>query len=60
MTFLKVTAESEGVTITEIVRRALSVVIVFDEQIKKGRNHIGFASDPSKMDAELLGILTPI
>jgi hypothetical protein len=51
-------AESEDTTKAEIVRRALSVVKAFEEQRLHGRTHMGFASDPTKLDAEMLGILS--
>lgn len=51
-------ANSEDTTRTEIVRRALSVLKAFDEQKSHGRNHIGFTKDPTKLDAEILGILS--
>ena len=56
--FLEALAEEEGVTKTEIFRRALSVLKAYKQQIKIGRKHIGFTSDPSKLEAELVGILT--
>lgn len=51
-------SESEQTTKTEIVRRGLSVMKAFRSQMKVGRNHIGFASDPTSLDAELIGILS--
>jgi len=51
-------ADNEETTKAEIVRRALSVLKAFDEQIEHGRTHIGFASDPTKLDAEMVGILS--
>jgi len=50
-------AEKEGVVHGEILRRALSILIAYDRQIAKGRNHLGFVSDPGNLDAELVGIL---
>lgn len=52
-------AEKEHVTRTEIVRRGLSVMKAFEEQIKAGRVHLGFTAEPQDLDAEMLGILTP-
>jgi len=51
-------AEHEDTTKTEIVRRALSVMKAYKEQAAVGRNHIGFTADPTKLDAELVGILS--
>lgn len=50
-------AEREGVTRTEIFRRALSVMKAATEQAAIGRKHIGFTSDPSRLEAEIVGIL---
>jgi Ribbon-helix-helix protein, copG family len=50
-------AEAEDTTKTEIVRRALSVLKAYKEQASAGRTHIGFTSDPTKLDAELVGVL---
>lgn len=55
--FLEELAGEEGATKTEIVRRALSVLKAYKAQKQKGRSHIGFTEDPSKLDAELVGIL---
>ena len=55
--FLDGLADREDTTRTEIVRRALSVMKAFQEQRAVGNTHIGFTSDPSKLDAELVGIL---
>ena len=54
---LEAIAASEGTTKGEIMRQAFSVVKMFREQAKKGRTHIGFVADASKLDMELLGIL---
>ena len=50
-------ASEEGTTKTEIVRRALSILKAYKEQKDRGRVHIGFASDPTSLDAEIVGIL---
>lgn len=52
-------SKEEGTTKTEIVRRGLSVMKAFRRQISAGRTHIGFTSDASKLDAEMIGILEP-
>jgi hypothetical protein len=51
-------AELEDTTKTEIVRRALSVMKAYRDQASVGRNHLGFTADPTKLDAELVGILS--
>jgi hypothetical protein len=51
-------AESEDTTKTEIVRRALSVMKAYRDQASVGRNHLGFTADATKLDAELVGILS--
>lgn len=50
-------AEQEGCTNGEVIRRGLSVLKAFKQQIAIGRTHIGFVSDPSKLDVELVGLL---
>jgi hypothetical protein len=50
-------AREEATTKTEIVRRALSVLKAYRAQKEKGRPHIGFTTDPTKLDAEIIGIL---
>jgi len=50
-------ADREGVLPSEILRRALSILIAYDRQIAKGRTHLGFTSDPGHLDAEIVGIL---
>ena len=51
-------AEKEDTTKTEIVRRALSVMKAYKDQVAAGRTHLGFTADPTKLDAELVGILS--
>lgn len=55
--FIEQLALDEDTTKTEIIRRALSVMKAYKRQKKLGRTHIGFASAPDKLDAELVGIL---
>lgn len=52
-------ADAEETTKAEIVRRALSVMRAYKDQMGRGRTHIGFVQDADKLDAELLGILSP-
>lgn len=56
--FIDDLAEIEGCTRTEIIRRALSVMKAFKQQRTIGRNHLGFVSDPAKLDAEIIGVLS--
>jgi len=51
-------AAKEDTTKTEIVRRALSVMKAYKDQVAAGRTHLGFTADPTKLDAELVGILS--
>lgn len=51
-------ADKEETTKTEIVRRALSIMKAYRDQASVGRTHIGFTADPTKLDAELIGILS--
>jgi hypothetical protein len=51
-------AEAEETSKTEIVRRALSVMKAYRQQASVGRRHLGFTADPTKLDAELVGILS--
>jgi hypothetical protein len=51
-------SDEEQTTKTEIVRRGLSIMKAFRAQMRAGRNHIGFTSDPAKLEAEIVGILT--
>ena len=52
-------ADEEVVTRTEIVRRALAVLMAYRGQMDAGRTHIGFTDEPGKLDSELVGVLTP-
>ena len=54
---LEALARSEGVTKSEMLRRGLSVIKAFKEQAKRGRTHLGFVEDSTKLNAEMLGIL---
>lgn len=56
--FLEALAQEEGTTKTEIIRRALSVMKAYRQQKERGRDHIGFVSDPTRLDVEIVGILS--
>lgn len=55
--FLDQISKEEATSKTEIVRRALSVMKAYKSQRKIGRSHIGFTSDPTGLEAEVVGIL---
>lgn len=46
-----------GTSRTDVVRRALAVMKAFKQQKELGREHIGFTSDPSKLEAEIVNVL---
>lgn len=51
-------ARTEGVNFAELLRRGISVLKVYQERKKLRATHLGFVSDPSKLDVEIKGILT--
>lgn len=51
-------ADRECTTRSDIVRRALAVVKMAKEQFAVGNTHLGFTSDASKLDVEMIGVLT--
>ncbi len=56
--YFKELARKEGVDLSEIFRRAMAAMKAYHEQMQLGRAHLGFVSDPTKLDAELTGLLT--
>jgi predicted transcriptional regulator len=50
-------AAQQHTTMTDIVRRALAVIKAAEKQKSLGREHFGFVKDPSKLDAELIGVM---
>lgn len=50
-------ASEAGTSRTDIVRRALAVMKAFKEQKARGREHIGFVKDATKLDAEIVNVL---
>jgi hypothetical protein len=50
-------ARQQETTMADIVRRALAVIKAAERQKDLGRPHIGFTTDPSKLDAEMVGVL---
>lgn len=49
-------AQEEKTTMADMLRRGLSVVIAYDRK-RKEFPHIGFASNPEKLDVQIIGIL---
>jgi metal-responsive CopG/Arc/MetJ family transcriptional regulator len=54
--FLDTIANREGATRIEMIRRSLSILKAYDASYQKGRKHIGFVDDPSKLDLEIVGV----
>lgn len=50
-------ARRASVTPAEILRQGLSVMAAYREPKKAGRNHIGFVSDPARLDVQMTGLL---
>lgn len=49
-------SEREGVSRSEVLRKAFCMIKVYSERREKGPTHIGFVADASKLDAEITGI----
>lgn len=54
---LKNIADEQETTTADMVRRALAILKTAHTQSKLGRAHIGFVSDPTRLDAEIVGVL---
>lgn len=50
-------ANDANISRTDVIRRALAVMKAFREQKAAGRGHIGFVSDPTRLDAEIVNVL---
>ncbi|HVQ07360.1 MAG TPA: hypothetical protein VMS43_02890 [Allosphingosinicella sp.] len=50
-------ADESDTTKADIVRRGLAVMKAARDQKRAGREHLGFVRDPSRLDAELLGVM---
>lgn len=50
-------ASDANISRTDVIRRALAVMKAFRQQKLAGRDHIGFVSDPAKLDAEIVNVL---
>lgn len=49
-------AEEAEVNRTDVIRQALALMKVAHDAKKRGK-HIGLASDPDKLDSEIVGVL---
>lgn len=49
-------AKEAGFDVAEILRSGLSVVKAFRDQRTLGRKHLGFVSNPARLDAEIVGL----
>jgi hypothetical protein len=54
--FTKNFADEQGCTVTEVIRRGLSIMEAFTQQRAVGRCHLGFVTDRTKLDAEVIGL----
>lgn len=50
-------ADDANITRADVVRRALAIMKAYKQQKEVGRDHLGFTSDASKLEAELLNVL---
>ena len=50
-------AEESDTTKSDIIRRGLAVMKAARDQKRAGRQHLGFVHDPTKLDAEMLGVM---
>lgn len=50
-------ANDANISRTDVIRRALAVMKAYRQQKAIGREHIGFVSDPRKLDAEIVNVL---
>jgi|JI71714B2RNA_FD_contig_21_3636664_length_463_multi_6_in_0_out_0_2 metal-responsive CopG/Arc/MetJ family transcriptional regulator len=50
-------ASDAKISRTDVIRRALAVMKAYRQQKAVGREHIGFVSDPKKLDAEIVNVL---
>lgn len=55
--YLNDLAERRGTTVTDLVRKGLAVIKAAEIHAAGGRMHLGFVSDPSRLDVEIIGIL---
>jgi hypothetical protein len=50
-------ASRRSTTVADIVRRGLAVMKAADAQVAVGRRHLGFVSDPTRLDVEIVGVM---
>ncbi len=50
-------ADDANITRADVVRRALAIMKAYKQQKNIGREHLGFTSDASKLEADLLNVL---
>ena len=50
-------AARRSTTIADLVRKGLAVIKAAEKHASGGRSHMGFVSDPSRLDIEIIGIL---
>lgn len=55
--FLKDLAAKYGITVDEVVARAIVAMGLIRAMRKRGLLHVGFVADPRRLDAELRGLL---
>lgn len=50
-------ANDAKISRTDVIRRALAVMKAYRQQKAAGREHIGFVTDPTRLDAEIVNVL---
>lgn len=55
--YLSDLASQRGTTIADLVRKGLSVIKASERQAAAGLPHMGFVSDPSRLDVVMIGIM---
>lgn len=56
-TFLTDLAVRRGTTVADLVRKGLAVIKAAERHAVRGPVHMGFVSDPSRLDVEIVGVL---
>ena len=54
--YLSDLAERRGTTMADLVRKGLAVIKAADVHAASGRRHIGFVSDPSRLEVEIVNV----
>ncbi len=49
-------AAGMGVSVDEVVDRFVRLIGIYQQQRTVGRKHLGFVADPTKLDAEVIGL----